>query len=306
MQRNKNNYWNLYAKNSEFENYKNEFIKYKSALTPTLYGALINDMVGYKNGTIVHYNNAGGGQSGYAKIATITILSHYANVPIEFKIAQRGRPMVATLNLCFKNQATYDPEILSFLKIGQIEAFLHKTASGVWDLYVTKSELYDWIDIVDLKFGLYNKGWNASEKIKIEWKSEFSSSTPPIITHANYCMTGSYFDGRPTCVGTDGVLEIGRIIDFHETNDSTSDFDARINLSNKKFWFTAPIIPNINNSIELGNASYRWSTIYAVNALNTSDERYKENIEYVDTKRNDEAKGLYEFYKNDFKLATYN
>ena len=56
----------------------------------------------------------------------------------------------------------------------------------------------------------------------------------------------------------------------------------------------------------MGTSSNRVRTFYSVNALNTSDERYKENIEYVDTKRNDEVKGLHEFYKNDFKLATYN
>lgn len=37
--------------------------------------------------------------------------------------------------------------------------------------------------------------------------------------------------------------------------------------------------PTLNNTYELGSATYRWSTIYAQNALNTSDARLKTDVQ---------------------------
>lgn len=39
--------------------------------------------------------------------------------------------------------------------------------------------------------------------------------------------SGSWFKGVPL-IGTDGVMEIGKIIDFHSTNTSTADYDLRL------------------------------------------------------------------------------
>ena len=68
-----------------------------------------------------------------------------------------------------------------------------------------------------------------------------------------------------------------------------------------------------NNASDLGSTSYRWRTVYAVNALNTSDKKYKENIEYVDinsdTKNISDSisqEDIYSFYKDAFKLSRYN
>lgn len=51
--------------------------------------------------------------------------------------------------------------------------------------------------------------------------------------------------------------------------------------------------PSANNTYTLGTSSQRWSTVYAVNAFNTSDVQYKENITLVNEgKKNDEASVL--------------
>ena len=51
--------------------------------------------------------------------------------------------------------------------------------------------------------------------------------------------------------------------------------------------------PSANNTYTLGTSSQRWSTVYAVNAFNTSDIQYKENITLVNEgKKNDEASVL--------------
>lgn len=39
--------------------------------------------------------------------------------------------------------------------------------------------------------------------------------------------SGSYF-GKVTVIGGDGVMEVGRYLDFHTTNESTSDYDVRL------------------------------------------------------------------------------
>jgi len=51
--------------------------------------------------------------------------------------------------------------------------------------------------------------------------------------------------------------------------------------------------PSANNTYTLGTSSQRWSTVYAVNAFNTSDVQYKENITLVNEgKKNDEVSVL--------------
>lgn len=81
--------------------------------------------------------------------------------------------------------------------------------------------------------------------------------------------------------------------------------------------FDANLKPNANNNLDLGEPNFRWRTLYSVNAINTSDKNYKENIEYIS---NNKAKGvkeasvrddkvtyqdMYDFYK-DIELAKYN
>jgi hypothetical protein len=48
-----------------------------------------------------------------------------------------------------------------------------------------------------------------------------------------------------------------------------------------RFWGTA-LVPRNNNSTNLGSTALRWATIYAQNALNTSDARLKTEITPTD------------------------
>ena len=49
-------------------------------------------------------------------------------------------------------------------------------------------------------------------------------------TAVNIPSSGAYFSAVPQ-IGADGVMEIGKYIDFHATSNSTSDYDARITAS---------------------------------------------------------------------------
>ena len=75
-----------------------------------------------------------------------------------------------------------------------------------------------------------------------------------------------------------------------------------------------------SNEIDLGRPDLRWKTIYATNALNTCDIKYKENIIYLDDLLDSQTYSLnaqayssnevetpfLDFIKNDFKPALYN
>lgn len=47
------------------------------------------------------------------------------------------------------------------------------------------------------------------------------------VMSANHPVSGNWFKGIPT-IGSDGVMEVGKYIDFHNTNNSTSDYTARL------------------------------------------------------------------------------
>lgn len=66
-----------------------------------------------------------------------------------------------------------------------------------------------------------------------------------------------------------------------------------------------------SGSTDLGTSSYRWRTIYSTNALNTSDEKYKENIMYIDEILPYSTRGriqtpFLDFVRDEFRPALYN
>lgn len=84
------------------------------------------------------------------------------------------------------------------------------------------------------------------------------------------------------------------------------------------FMITRALVPTSANGFSLGASGRRWSTIYAVNALNTSDISYKENIKYIPKyeknmvsimekkEENITLEDLHNFYKNNYQLASFN
>ena len=72
---------------------------------------------------------------------------------------------------------------------------------------------------------------------------------------------------------------------------------------NMNQWNEGHIKPLEPEKYDLGDSSHRWKTIYSVSALNTSDRRFKDNINYLGM---EEINELHEFYKTNFKLATFN
>ena len=107
-----------------------------------------------KKGSRVHTAEGTSGTSGYVFIAQIIFSGTYQNQPIYMQIAQRGRDL-STLEMRFSSVNNTDPALSIFNKTGGVEAYLYKSATSTWDLFIKKSEAYDKIDIVDFKKGQY-------------------------------------------------------------------------------------------------------------------------------------------------------
>lgn len=104
-----------------------------------------------RKGYNVSSSDGQSGVSGYVLSARITITGSYITCPIEFKIINRNAKSSMHIFIRFMNASTNDPDISTFIFYGDERlAYLYKSATGVWDLYIHKSEPYDTIAITDV------------------------------------------------------------------------------------------------------------------------------------------------------------
>lgn len=72
--------------------------------------------------------------------------------------------------------------------------------------------------------------------------------------------SGNWHRGTPIIDGN-GIMEIGKIIDFHAGNNDTKDYDVRVeSLGGESLAITGSLIPSQNNGFSVGIAGNRWST----------------------------------------------
>lgn len=151
----------------------NDLNKYLPLTGGTLAGAVVlNDEVVEKKGHRVHSASGIYGSKGYVAICRFSIKAGYVNQAIKIKILQRGLDG-GEVTIRFANDVTHDPDLESFNVKGDLRPVrIVKVSSGVWDLYVEKTESFDCIDIVDFQKGLYMDG------LIFEWTNTFVSSSP--------------------------------------------------------------------------------------------------------------------------------
>ncbi|MCI8527740.1 MAG: BppU family phage baseplate upper protein [Lachnospiraceae bacterium] len=146
-------------------------------LTPANIGALatsggtVNGVTFFKQGIRIGDFAAGAGSNGFIHICQIKITNQYANQPIEFKILQRERS--GEIHLQFKSISGIDPDISYLRKTGNIDAYMVKSTTSVWNLYVKKAEGYDNISVTELR-----KGGYMDSHVTIEWKNVMVTSLP--------------------------------------------------------------------------------------------------------------------------------
>ncbi len=135
------------------------------------YGGFIYGVTFFEQGTRVGDFAAGAGKNGFIHICQLKITNQYANQPLEFKILQRERS--GTVHLQFKSISGIDPDISYLRKTGNIDAYMVKSTTSTWNLYIKKSEGYDNISVTDLQ-----KGGYMDSHITIEWKNAMVTSLP--------------------------------------------------------------------------------------------------------------------------------
>lgn len=97
------------------------------------------------------------GTAGYLRIATITITGNNLSQPIEFDIQRRLDGKTVRLYVLFNNEGNTDPALSSFYYDSYAgtagnkpEAFILKSATSVWEVYVRKSANSDNVGIYTL------------------------------------------------------------------------------------------------------------------------------------------------------------
>ncbi|EKC48213.1 hypothetical protein LEA_18986, partial [human gut metagenome] len=105
--------------------------------------------------SIKHIHNASGkeGSTGYVKIVTIKITANYADHPVEFVISQRNRGPYH-LYVQFNGAASTDPALYEFKHFDPankgVNAYIVKSATSTWDIYIQKQQGYDHIYVLDV------------------------------------------------------------------------------------------------------------------------------------------------------------
>ena len=122
----------------------------------------------------VHKATGTGNTAGWIKIATMVHTKTYNSTPIMLTIAQRGTIPTYRLHIRFKNANSTDPDIESFFLAGDVfnltkkpSAYIIKSATSTWDLYIKKLDNYENLVITEFDVGGY-----FSDHMIWTWKDE--------------------------------------------------------------------------------------------------------------------------------------
>lgn len=116
--------------------------------------------------------------AGYTRIARITIRGTWFNMPIYFKVIRRGAAFPMELSVMFKNTSSTDPALDSFRYQGQYYgAYIIKADSGVWDVYVKKSEAQDMVCVLEYFNGVMTP-YGEDERCRVEIVGAHSDTMP--------------------------------------------------------------------------------------------------------------------------------
>lgn len=142
------------------------------------------------------------GTSGYVKVCTLTVIGTYANEPIEIGIARRNDYMQTRLYIHFTSQNNTDPTLRGFKYVGQdsIPAYIYKSATSTWDIYVGKTEAYDGISITSMHIPVYMK-----TKVTVTWVGNQLVTTIP--------------DGATRAIPTGTIYKANVAVNDNDGND---------------------------------------------------------------------------------------
>lgn len=223
-----------------------------------------------KQGSTVGKFSNGGGTTGYMKVAKLVIDQTYMNGFIVFEVTQRKRHGIVYLQFAGGN--TKDPAIQTLEVDGTTKAYIYKTATSTWDLYIQKSESYDTIDVVRLHKGQY------SDKIAITWYDggETVSSLPSGNTASTPYDIVKLYDNGTT--GTNGNVTLS------ESSANFAYIEIFFRSNNNDFSSIKVYMPNgktvslsINHPTGTGtNANYFKTKTMSISGTSMTNQYYSE------------------------------
>ena len=140
------------------------------------------------------------GTAGYVKLCTINVVGTYANEPIEIGIARRNDYMQTRLYIHFTSANNTDPTLRGFRYVGQdsIPAYVYKSATSTWDIYIQKTEAYDGISVTSMHIPYYMRS-----KVTLTWVgNKLVTAIPDGATRAS--LTGTIYRAQIAVGDNDG------------------------------------------------------------------------------------------------------
>ena len=129
-------------------------------LTPADIGAIastggtVTGLLKLNKGYYIHSAHGTFASTGYVNVATITIKGNYQNVPICFEVFRRRTDKSSKLYLTFTPIDSTDPTVKTFCFEGDgvsDDFAVAKASAGKWNLYIKKTDAYDYIGILEYK-----------------------------------------------------------------------------------------------------------------------------------------------------------
>lgn len=147
-----------------------------------LSGGTVTGATCFEGGTRVKAFEGTSGTAGYVLVATISITKAYQNSPIELTFSHRGGSTPTRLSIGFSSVNSTNPALNVFDAFGTTnEAWLYKSATSTWQLYIRKADAYDCIDVLSLLCPSYDSG------ISITWGSgQISTMYTSNVTQAKF------------------------------------------------------------------------------------------------------------------------
>lgn len=168
------------------------------------------------------------GQSGFVRMAVITINASYADEPIVFEFIQRGKNMPMVVHTCFASTSTAKPSLNTIWYEGyNYNAYITETSDSEWELYVKKAE--DWDEITLSR-------WYTSDRMRKKISIEFPGD------HANTVPLGlnGYYHATPAIVRSiiDCVMPVGFVLTLYSHADPNNMYPGTtwVRIQNAFLW----------------------------------------------------------------------
>lgn len=208
-----------------------------------LTGGHMTGVVQTDKGSYNSFYNVRNSTIGYCNIAEITIKAGYADAPIIFIINERAQKYLCTVSVCFNSDSGTEPTIRSFVKTGNIIAYLHKASASVWNLYVrTNVTNNDNVEIerIDCNWSIMNN------RITISYPNTFVTAVPDGAMEAVYYNPpeiGAQYLAKTGTASATGPLRVSKGVNVVTKGlDISSTFYIAFRVTVNKVWLNHPII----------------------------------------------------------------